>query len=631
MKLRLYATNAALAALLLAGTSCVDEWGKADPPAGNQVYPTLQKAGETNFDEGLDPDVFAVVSSTAGVQPEVVEDAIAKSPVLQLNQGTVSFANPLTGLTCQKAASFTLWMQQPMDQDEEGNFIGEQDTENPVISFVNEASAAAQAAVRSRIEAEPYTNYGSLTFNSAGKIDYSTTDGTYSMYVPVDSLIPGGEWHYVAVTISDEGYAIAVDGEEKVKEAVADFDCMSIVEFLNNASTVTIGSLTTEQQLLVDDVNIYRNALTAKETKKPKKGNIGSGAEDDDSFYDPLFDGIFGPDDCNQGFWTIWSPSVNLTGNGQIHYEFTNYTLGNNNWENWVLVLTSSGLTPNDEDYAGADQELIVLRADAYGWGTYYDGATKESNYNWDTYKSDMDGANVKIDVYHNGDAVTIKSTTTTTGGTEYYWNVEFKGYKGETLGSFFTIENAQLKFNVDETFVGRYFESGSNILGNEDFSNGFWSCWSEQERFTEKFRNFGFEFINHSAGNGNYQFWNLVVTNGYQSGLGEDGYAEYLYIRDDAYGWASRWDAEKVTSSFNWDTFIADMQGARSRVMFRCDGDELLMVARQWKADGTEMPIYKFQNDGFALPLSLIFTCEGCWLDFVRIGYYPWCDLTTK
>lgn len=627
MKLRFFASQAAIVALLLAGSSCLDDWGQADPPAGNQVYPKLQKAGELNFDEvsTLDPGEFTVVASATGTAPEIVQDEVVKSPVLQLNQGTVSYTNPLTSLVCQKAASFTLWMHQPMEKDAEGNVLGQQDINSPIITFVNEPGAES----KSRADAEPYTNYGSLSFNANGDITYSTTNETFTINTPSakDSVIvAGGDWHFLAVTIHDEGYSIVVDGVSRANETVYDFDMMSMVEFMNNASTVQLGSTEATQQLLVDDINIYRNALTEKETKQPKKGNVGGGEEEESEV--DLY--IFGPDDCTQSWWSIWSPSVNLTDDGMIHYEFTNYTKGSSNWENWVLVLTSSGLTPNDNGYDGS-QELIVLRADAYGWGTYYDAATKDSNYNWDTFTSDMDGANVVIDIYHKGDVVTINSTTTTTSGQEYYWNVEFSGYSEKLLGAFFTVENAQLQFLADETFVGRYYNSGEYTLGNKDFSNGFWSCWTPQERFDTSFTNFGFEFYNYSAGSGNWQFWNLVVTNGYQSGAGDAEYAEYLYLRDDAWGWADRWDADKVTQSFDWDTFISDMQGAKSRVMFSGNGNELLIVARQWKADGTEMPIYKFQNDGFPLPLSLIFTCEGCWLDFVRIGYYPWCDLTKK
>lgn len=669
MKTRLQTTSIglALAATMLLGTSgCNDDWGQQDPAAGNQVYPTLQTVATIAFEnEDGDhelPAGFTSKALAADAIAEVLDDEIALSPVLSLNNAVASFDNPLKASKCQTGVSVSFWMRQPIERDEDGNALTTQDLSTPIIAFVNPKPAEAApdtpaapddetgAADESKASRDddptdepstdepeatetPYEIYGTLAFNANGGISYDADNGLFSDNDPSQFLtgyITPDEWHFVALNIYDEGYAIYVDGMRKVDKYIPNFDCHKMVEFANNAKLVCINGTPDSEnvpELLLDDVTFARNNFTAKEVAMPKKGNIGGGGsdgEDGENIY------VFGPDDNVAGFWSQWTPSVNLQGDGSIHYEFINYTAGNNNWENWILVLTSAGLSPNDNGYDGAS-ELIVLRADAYGWAAYYEAATKESNYNWDTFTSEMNGAEVTVDIYRKGDVVEVKSKTIGASGQEYYWNVSFSGYTGETLGSFFTIENAHLEFRADETFVGRTYESGTYTLGNKDFSNAFWSCWTPQERFTAPFTNFGFEFVNHSIGAGNYQFWNLVVTNGYQSGAGDADYSEYLYIRDDAWGWASCWEGATITHEFDWDTFIADMQGATSRVMFNCDGNNLLMVARQWREDGTEMPIYKFENDGFGLPLSLIFTCEGSWLDFVRIGYYPWCDLTTK
>ncbi len=657
MKSRLQTTSIGLAfaaAVLLGASGCNDDWGQKDPEAGNQTYPTLQTVTTITFEDeegGYSlPAGFAAKTFADDAIAEVVEDEIADSPVLSLNNAVASIPNPLNDVTCQAGVSFSFWMYQALEKDEDGNTVGSQDVRTPLIAFVNtkpsdavevddttESSESSSSSRSDSIESDAYEIYGTLSFTANGMIKYDADNGLFTDNDPDEFLtgyITPDEWHFVAVNIYDEGYAIYVDGMRKVDKYIPSFNCHKMVEFANNAQYVYINGTPDSESapaLLVDDITFARNNFTSKEVAQPKKGNIESSTGGaDDGFNDPLYDGFFGPEDNVVSWWSIWSPSVNLSGNGLIHYEFTNYTIGDNNWENWVLILTSSGLTPNDDDYDGSD-ELIVLRADAYGWGTYYDASTRDSNYDWDTFTSEMDGAKVSIDIYHQGDVVTINSTTIGKSGAEYYWNVEFKGYSGDLLGAFFTVENAHLVFDVDETFVGRYYKSGTYTLGNEDFSNTFWSCWTPQERFDTKFRNFGFEFINHSAGEGTWQYWNLVVTNGYQSGEDDANYAEYLYLRDDAYGWADRYSSGTMTSSFNWDTFLADMQGAKSRIMFRSDGDDFLMVARQWKADGTELPIYKFEVDGIALPLSLIFTCEGSWLDFLRIGYYPWCELTTK
>ena len=112
---------------------------------------------------------------------------------------------------------------------------------------------------------------------------------------------------------------------------------------------------------------------------------------------------------------------------------------------------------------------------------------------------------------------------------------------------------------------MGRTF-NGEYTLGNKDKTSTFWSCWTPVEAFDADFTNFGFEFVNHQ-GTGNYQGWNLVVTNGKQSPDAGDGYAEQLYLRCDNYGWADRWDQEKTTCSFDWTTYVDDMTDATCRV----------------------------------------------------------------
>ncbi|MDE6549215.1 MAG: hypothetical protein K2L22_09460, partial [Muribaculaceae bacterium] len=133
---------------------------------------------------------------------------------------------------------------------------------------------------------------------------------------------------------------------------------------------------------------------------------------------------LVGIEDNSTPFWSTWSEQVDLTGNGTLHYEFYNYTVGNENWQNWGLVLTN-GVPRGGEGY----HEYMYLRADAWGWGVEYEAtnggnAVQDHNFNWDTFKTDMEGALVNIDITRNGSNVKVEAKIKTVEGKDFYENV---------------------------------------------------------------------------------------------------------------------------------------------------------------------------------------------------------------
>ncbi len=580
MKLRLFASHAAIAALLLAGTSCTDDWGQADPPAGNQVYPTLQKAGEINFDEvaTLDPDTYIITESTSGAAPEIVQDAIAKSPVLQLNQGTVAFANPLNSIVCQKAASFTFWMHQPMDKDEEGNPIGNQDITSPIFTFANEAVAAPT----SKAEAEPYNVTGTLSFTANGKIQFNTSAGQYTANDPSQALtgfMPGGDWHFVAVCIHDKGYTIAIDGEKKDQVTVEDFDMAPVVEFMNRASTVQIGSLESTQQLLIDDINIYRNAITDKEMKRPKKGNIGKdpSAEDPEFEYPIATKAEIGLPDCTTPWWSEFSDYYSFPGNTALHLAFTNHTNGGGNWNNWNLCVST-----NKERGEDGYSEYFVIRSDLYGWGaTYGQGKWTDEGYgDWDAFRADMEGAYVTIDLVRNGENITVTAVATCPNGNVY--KEVFAAPAGDedaVLNAFLIVDGSYLEMDRANTYYYTPADLVKKEIGTPDCSAPWWAEFSDYFEIGPN-KNLELKFINHTSGGGNWNNWNLCVLNNKERG--EDGYYEYFVIRSDLYGWGGSYSADAWQSEGygDWDAFRADMEGANVVINITRKGETTVVTA---------------------------------------------------
>lgn len=129
---------------------------------------------------------------------------------------------------------------------------------------------------------------------------------------------------------------------------------------------------------------------------------------------------VVGLTDCTTPFWTAFSDIWEVKQGETVTKNFTNYTDGVNNWDNFLVVLqtTATGHSAADtEGYA----EYAVLRADNFGWGTGYDGiVTAECDWNWDTFTSDIDGAQVALSITNNGDTADVVAAVTTTAGTVY-------------------------------------------------------------------------------------------------------------------------------------------------------------------------------------------------------------------
>ena len=70
------------------------------------------------------------------------------------------------------------------------------------------------------------------------------------------------------------------------------------------------------------------------------------------------------------------------------------YSNGFNNYHSPSTILRKADLT-----------EYAVVRMDNFGWGTGYEGiATATSDWNWDTFASNIHGSYIEITVTNNGD-----------------------------------------------------------------------------------------------------------------------------------------------------------------------------------------------------------------------------------
>ena len=133
------------------------------------------------------------------------------------------------------------------------------------------------------------------------------------------------------------------------------------------------------------------------------------------------------------GWWTNFSKDYYKLKKGEkAEFKFYNYSNKNANWNNWCLVAATA--ERGAEGYA----EHFALRADNYAWfaaagGNTVDNTsnvdfTMKSEYNWDTFKDDMDGSLVDMNVeFTTGNVVKVVSTITTKAEKVYNYSFTMK------------------------------------------------------------------------------------------------------------------------------------------------------------------------------------------------------------
>lgn len=125
-----------------------------------------------------------------------------------------------------------------------------------------------------------------------------------------------------------------------------------------------------------------------------------------------------------------YSTEYTISTNQKLHLEFTNYTSGNENWYNWLLFLSGIG----SGDY--------VLRADAWWFcGDYNPNNTTGSNYSsfssnidWDNFLTDMNGAQVSMDVNAIASAFVVVKVSATNNGRTYTETLKLTHGSGDII-----------------------------------------------------------------------------------------------------------------------------------------------------------------------------------------------------
>ena len=228
---------------------------------------------------------------------------------------------------------------------------------------------------------------------------------------------------------------------------------------------------------------------------------------------DKLFTSI-GATDNSTGFWGAHSDNIKVNPGETFVSYFTNYTNGQNNWNNFCVVLC-----------AADNSEYAVVRADNYGWGAGYENnpglVLSGGQADWGAWLSAMDGAKVTTYVTNNGDGTAdVKAVMVGNDGVTYE-----QFYNGILINP----DDFYFRFTVD----GCHLEFDT-VIGAEDNSTGFWGAHSEiinvpvGKTYTTRFKNF-------TNLQNNWNNFCVVLTRIDNS--------EYGVVRADNYGWGASYE----------------------------------------------------------------------------------------
>ena len=253
------------------------------------------------------------------------------------------------------------------------------------------------------------------------------------------------------------------------------------------------------------------------------------------SVVDKMFNSL-GATDNSTPFFGAQTEAVKVAPHETQVMQFTNYTNGGNNWENFLVVMVN-----------GAGTEYGVTRADCFGWGTAYDGKATPfgAPENWATWLADMDGAKVTLYTTNNGDGtVDIKYDIVAANGHKYHMG--YTGISGVDANDFFvklSLEKAHLEFDSvvgDENNTSAFFGALSNVF---DVPAG---------------KTVSTQFVNYTAGGENYHNFLAVLVN-------KANDKEYAVVRADNFGWGTGYDACTHACSWeDWGAWLAAMDGAK-------------------------------------------------------------------
>ena len=152
------------------------------------------------------------------------------------------------------------------------------------------------------------------------------------------------------------------------------------------------------------------------------------------------FDTVIGAEDNSTGWWGAHSDNYNVPEGKTVITRIKNYSSLQNNWNNFVVVLTKDGTA-----------EYAVVRADNYGWGACYDDnpnlVLSGGQADWGAWLKAMDDATVYVAVTNNGTSADVRCIMLGNDGQTYHQDYLGIGPLDGELYFRFTVDGSHLVF----------------------------------------------------------------------------------------------------------------------------------------------------------------------------------------
>ena len=252
-----------------------------------------------------------------------------------------------------------------------------------------------------------------------------------------------------------------------------------------------------------------------------------------------------GATDNTTAFWGAHSENIKVGAKETFVSRFTNYTNGQNNWNNFCVVLC-----------AADNSEYAVVRADNYGWGAGYENnAALElsgGQSDWGAWLKAMDGAKVTTYVTNHGNgSADVKAVMVGNNGVTY--TQEYKGIKINSDDFYFrfTVDGSHLEFD--------------DVVGAEDNSTAFWGAHSQDFNVPSGYT-VSTRIKNFTNLQNNWNNFCVVLTS--------DGTNEYGVVRADNYGWGDSYGACTPSGGqSDWGAWLKAMDEAMVTVSVTNNG----------------------------------------------------------
>ena len=293
-----------------------------------------------------------------------------------------------------------------------------------------------------------------------------------------------------------------------------------------------------------------------------------------------------GKSDFTTGCKGASSNAYQLNDGEKATFTFVNHTNKVENWHNFYAWVKNS-----------ANDDIMLLRAD--NWEDIRNGnAGIVNNYDWGTFRNDMDGATVVVTFkYYNG-KVSVHADVTTTNSKKLFEtaSVDASG----TVSVCMTIGDGC--YLSDLTSEKSNYDK--NIVGEEDNTTPYLGARTQKVGI-EQGQTVTYRFTNYTSKGGN--FTNFVAA-------ASDASGEIMLLRADA--WDNRQNNYAggnagITNNFDWNTFQDDMDGAS------------VVLTYTYKSDGhliTRADITTASNKSYYMEYIYITTVTGTLTTWVTV-----------